>query len=290
MVGMPLEEALPKAVIKMDRQVHRSRYDYKYQREVWGAALSPGGGWVVDRVEPGPMPVPVPKPKAPRHKAAQPVLVAAGDLKAAWALTWMMDPVNAVGLVESARRVLGDPEQTRRWFHEGMGGSSLRFLLDLFWPNRTAKDYVNTDYREGSTPQRLGYKVKPGSLDAMFRRLLKALGRNDWQRAEATLEECRVRTTYYHRSRETGKSVKRVGTIKNGRTIRLQGVARYRNPAARDAHAPDEYKEFLTFGFKPRYAPSVMSLLELRELVTRRLWEVRATALSQPRPLEKAAG
>ena len=268
LVGMPLEEALPKAPVKMDRDVRVRRHNWETRHEEWGAVLQPDGGWEVVRTVPGPMPVHETKPKV-RHKADKPTLVAASDLKAAWALTWMMDPANAVALVESAGRFLKDPEQTRAWFHEGMGGSSLRFLLDLFWPRRLEISPTGADL--DIAPLRYGYKVRPGSKESLFRQLLRALGRNDWQRAADTLVDCRVRTTYHCHNRKTGRVTRRTGTIKNGRTIRLHGVSRRR----RSACNPAEYKEVLSYGFKPCYAPSVLQLLELRALVTERLRAVR---------------
>ena len=126
--------------------------------------------------------------RAPRHKAARPTLIPAEDLKAAWDLMWLLEPAQAVALVETGRKFLKDPEGTRRWFHEGMGGSSLMFLLNLFWPKRYGSDGSNAMCNHADAPRRTGLKTPAGGMEAVFKRLLKALGRNDWQRAEAMLQ------------------------------------------------------------------------------------------------------
>ncbi len=129
-----------------------------------------GNRWEVVRLKPGPMPVKAKKTPAP--KEGKPVLVPATGLKTVWDLAMLIDPGHAVVMVEQARKVLRSAEQTRRWFHEGMGQSSLRFLLDLFWPDRTE---LAGEYNPDTDPGRWGYKISPDALEAQFRRLLKAL-------------------------------------------------------------------------------------------------------------------
>ena len=272
MRGVALEAAV-NLPVQMDRAVHKSRNGSKTLRETWGAKLLPGGQWEVVRTWPEPMPVPIKRPKAPRHKADKPSLIPVGDLRAAWDLMWLLEPAQAVALIESGSRFLKDPEATSLWFHEGMGGSSLGFLLDLFWPDRK-KPVRDADgfsiEAPGQRPQATGYKIEPGSKEACLKRLLKALGRNDWQRAESMQGESSVNTYYWCFNKVTGKQFKKRGRIKNGRFVRVRGVSHEHS-----AHNPSEFHDILTYGFRPRDAASVLTLLELRLLITRRLQEAR---------------
>ncbi len=67
-----------------------------------------------------------------------------------------------------------------------------------------------------------------------------------------------------------GKPVKKRGTVKNGRVIRLRGVS-----CARPARRPEGLESILDYGFKPAFAPSILHLIQLRLLVQDRLTLVR---------------
>jgi len=278
--GRSLDEAGPDAPVRLTRDMRgKDRWDYRHMEETWGPTLTGAGRWEVVRIVPGPLLVKR-KATAPKPKEGKPVLVPATNLKTAWDLGWIMEPSHAVLLVEHARKVLGSPDKTRQWFQEGMGGSSLSFLLDLFWPQRTELGGTGNWDRD---PRRWGYKVAPDSLEALFKRLLRALGRNDWNRAAAMLVQTSLRTSYQSMRKGVQKKdgtwterriVKKSATIQNGRVICLRGAS-----SANRARKPEGLASLLDYGFKPANTPSVVQLMELRVLITRNMRQARRDRL-----------
>jgi len=255
MAGLPV----PEFPVKIEKQFRTSRYSRPDVMEKWHV---PGDGREAVRIYPKPMPAKGPaKPAAPKVK---PVLVAAPDLKTAWDLVFLMDPGQAVGLIEQGRRVLRTGEATRLWFAEGFGPEALTLANLMAMVNPEGKWWHR------------GYKVKPGSKEALLRRLLRALGRSDWERAEAMIRKGQVRVQGYSRCKKSDGSTaikETTHTNTNGRCLRINYPSMI---SRRDLGifnlARIGNSRLGTYGFgSPADAPSVPALLEYRTRAAERM-------------------
>jgi hypothetical protein len=257
--GLPL----PSWPAQMTRDTSINTYEQR--REEWRVV---GDGQKAVRTFPGPMPEP---PKKPAGPAPKPVLIPAEDLAMAWDLAWLMDPDQAVALIEQGRKVLRSTEATREWYRKAFGPDSLSLDHLMFQVSRGVQDPWNTK----------GYKEDPEAPIGRLKRLLRALGRNDHARAQAMLRHTNVRATCY-RTRRNKKSGKITHTpyeylISNGRAVRLTGVAsRYTRDSLSTTlvyhaiHAGMD-KSIVNYGWRVADAPSPSWLMMQRIAIAKRL-------------------
>ena len=222
------------------------------------------------RIFPGPMPARTGTEK-PRHAAAKASMVDTKSLRAAWGLAWVLDPSHAVDLVVQARRILRTGPATRAWFEEGLGAEAATIggLLAMFWPD--AENLSNDG----------GYTLDPMSL--AFKKLLKALGRPEWARAEASLQHYRgsiTRRSYRRNAKGDCVPTKRKGLWKNGRKVDIGGVARFwtmvdgRAASLADRARVSGYQRE-GFVYTPQNASSIACLILYRHTVAKRLQALR---------------
>lgn len=211
----------------------------------------------------------------PQHAAAKATMVDAGSLRVAWGLAWLLDPSHAVGLVVQARRILRSGPTTRAWFEEGLGGevATIGGLLDLFWPNPHELEQLSN-----STGYSLGT-----SHGLAFKHLLKALGRPEWIRAEASLTHYRggiVRTTTRYNAKGNLVKHRKKLFVKNARQVDIDGVAQFwtmtdEKPTclAHKARAAGFRRYNLIY--TPKNASSIPCLILYRHTVAQRLQALR---------------
>jgi hypothetical protein len=200
-------------------------------------------------------------------KRPKPVLVEAPDLPAAWDLAFAIAPVHAVELVEEARRTLKTGATTRLWFADAFGPESLRLESLL----------ARMAHGEKRPWSPNGYLVKRGSRAHLLKRLLKALGRNDWARAEAMLQkgaathQAESRYVDRHGNAKTRVNVRH---YKNARYILLCGAARS-GVLGLAIFARESDCQIPHRGLLPHQAPSVPFLLAYRAIAAKRMQQTR---------------
>lgn len=184
------------------------------------------------------------------------------DLRLAWGLAMSLDPAHAASLVVQARKVLRTAEATREWFIQGMGPecATIRGLLALYWPN---------DAKLAALGGR-----RPDGRSLAFKRVLAALGRNDWARAQASVQVRLVEwTTHGHRRMHYHH--------KKTRIVVLAGVARLDNCAdwaRNDGFGWCEESELVEL--EQPFNPSIPSVILFRSFVADRLRATQGTIRS----------
>ena len=190
------------------------------------------------------------------------------DLRLAWGLAMSLDPSHAASLVVQARKVLRTGEATRQWFLEGMGPecATIRGLLALFWPD------------EQQLASLCGQRLDARRLAC--KRVLAALGRNDWTRAKDSLVVRQAEWTTHGRR-------KMIYHHKWTRLVALSGVAALGERAEwarNDGFKWCEEDELVEL--EEPFNPSIPSVMLFRAYIADRLRAVREAVRSHQGPPE----
>ena len=190
------------------------------------------------------------------------------DLLLAWGLAMSLDPTHAASLVIQARKVLRSGEATRAWFVQGMGPecATIRGLLALFWPN--GQELASL----------CGQRLDPRRLAC--KRVLAALGRNEWTRAQDSLVLRQAEWTTHGRR-------KMIYHHKWTRVVSISGVAalgNYSDWARNDCFKWCEEDELVEL--EEPFNPSIPSVILFRSFIAERLLATRDAIRSHQGPPE----